>query len=114
MSTQAKADIDALLNELMIATNSLDSKGREFAIKESEYRVVLRKALIVGRAEGYPVTILRDICLGLDEVANARLMRDIAQAQYDAMKERINTLKLHIRMLDEQIRRDFDLAGRVT
>ncbi len=114
MSVDAINDLALLLKELTIATDALTVKGKDLAIKERDYRVTLSKALLIGRAEGYPVTILRDICLGLDEVSDARLKRDIAQSQYDATRERINTLKLHARMIDGQLSRDLELAGRVT
>ncbi len=114
MAHDAINDLAVLLKELTVATDALTVKGKDLAMKDSKYRVALQQALLQGRAEGLPVTILRDVCLGTEKVANARLQRDIAQSQYDATKERINTLKLHIRMLDGQIERDLDLAGRVT
>ena len=103
MSSDVINDLAALIDELTIATGSLDSRGRDLANKERGYRVALQKALLRGRAEGYPATILRDICLGLDDVADAKLQRDIAQSQYDATKERIK-LKLQIRIIDGSCR----------
>jgi hypothetical protein len=114
MSTQAINDLAVLLKELTVATDALNVKGKDLAIKEREYRAILSKSLLTGRAQGYPATLLLDICRGLDEVADARLERDIAQSQYDATRERINTLKLHARIIDGQLSRDLELAGRVT
>ncbi len=114
MAHDAINDLAVLLKELTKATDALDVKGRELAERERDYRATLSKALLIGRAEGYPVTILRDICLGRSDVSEARFRRDIAQAQYDATRERINTLKLHARMIDGQLSRDLELAGRVT
>ncbi len=114
MAHDAINDLAVLLKELTVATDALTVKGKDLAMKDSKYRVALQQALLQGRAEGLPVTILRDVCLGTERVANAKLQRDIAQSQYDATKERINTLKIHIRMLDGQLSRDLELAGRIT
>jgi hypothetical protein len=114
LSTQAINDLSKLLNELTVATDALNVKGKELANRERNYRVALSKAILRGRAEGYPATLLLDICRGLIDVSEARFQRDIAQSQYDATRERINTLKLHARIIDGQLSRDLELAGRVT
>ncbi len=114
MSTATINELSALLSELSKATADLDEKGLELARAERSYRIELSKALLQGRATGCPVTLLLDICRGDDVVANRKFKRDVAQASYDATKERINAIKLNIRILDGQLNRDLELAGKTT
>ena len=101
MSTQAINDLSKLLNELTVATDALNVKGKELANRERNYRVALSKAILRGRAEGYPATLLLDICRGLIDVSEARFQRDIAHAYYAG--KRINTLN-YIRIIDGSYR----------
>ena len=50
------------------------------------------------------------VVYGIDAVAAARLKRDTAQAEYDALKENINTTKVLIRVLENQIGREWGMA----
>ena len=114
MSTATINELSALLSELSKVTADIDNRGVELASAEYRYRVEFSKALLQGRAEGYPATLLLDVCRGLDTVANARFQRDVAQAGYDATRERINAIMLNIRILDGQLNRDLELAGKTT
>ena len=44
---------------------------------------------------------------GIEEVADLRCMRDVAQTIYEANKEAINVLKLQIRILESQLQREW-------
>lgn len=95
-----------------MAVAEYEERGKIKAAAEQKYSVELSKALLQGRAQGYPATLLRDISRGLDSVSDARLRRDIADTMYDATRERINAIKLQARMIDSQLSRDLDLAGK--
>ncbi|NLC26150.1 MAG: hypothetical protein GX777_05980 [Fastidiosipila sp.] len=113
MATDDIRELQYLLQELDKAIAELDSRGQALAKAEYAYRTMMSKALLSGRAEGYPATLLLDICRGLDSVGNARLDRDVKKAMYDTTRERINIIKLQARMIDSQLSRDLELAGKV-
>lgn len=113
MAIDQIVELQHLLAELDKAVSQYDERGRALAIAENEYRSVLSRALLSGRAEGYPATLLLDICRGLESVGSARLDRDVKKAMYDSTRERINVIKLQARMIDSQLSRDLELAGKV-
>jgi hypothetical protein len=54
-----------------------------------------------------PVTLINQIIYGVPEVAKKRFERDIAETMYNTAQEKINTLKLQIRILESQIQREW-------
>ena len=57
--------------------------------------------------EGTPVTIIGDICRGDKDIARKKFDRDCAEVAYRAALEAINNYKLQIRILDEQLNREW-------
>ena len=51
-------------------------------------------------------------CYGIPSVAEARFKRDVAEAVYKANLESINSLKLQMRLIENQISREYDNAGK--
>ena len=107
-----------LILEMQAKTRLLDSalsqlgkRGSEYAKAEHDYRVALAKKILLERDKGTPVTIISDVCRGDREIASLKLKRDSAEVIYDAAKEACNVYKLQIRMLDEQISREWGKKG---
>lgn len=100
---------DKLEQELIICKRG----GCELAEAEREYRVILRKEILEARAQGAPVTIINDICRGKPDIADARMRRDCAEAIYKSSQEAINVYKLKIRLLNDQINREWH-SGDIT
>lgn len=94
----------ALLN-----TALRESKDRGVASAEAEraYRVALSKAMLAEREKGTPATILADVCRGQEEIAQLRQERDVADALYKAAREAINVYKIQLRVLQEQVEREW-------
>ena len=46
-------------------------------------------------------------CYGIPSVAEARLKRDIAEANYKANQEAIQAYKLQLRLMDNQVQREW-------
>lgn len=103
------------LNELSkLLTHSgdqLKKYGRELAQAEHDYKVILRQEALKLRADGMAITLIDKVVYGIDEVADARLKRDIAETMYKAAQESINTLKLKMRIIDAQIDREWRSNG---
>lgn len=53
-----------------------------------------------------PVSMISTVIYGIKEVANLRFKRDVAEVIYSANQENINSLKLQIRILENQIQRE--------
>ena len=51
-------------------------------------------------------------CYGIPSVAEARFKRDVAEAVYRANMEAINSIKLQMRLLENQRSREYDNTGK--
>ena len=95
-------------NELL--TKSLEqfkARGQEYAKCYRNYRVLVAQELLKLKAEGMPVTIAYDIARGKEEVADAKEKEIIAECMYKSCQEAINTYKLQIKILQEQINKEW-------
>ena len=59
-----------------------------------------------------PVTLIAQIIYGVPEVAELRFKRDVAETIYQTNLEHINKTKLLIRIIDNQIAREWGSAGK--
>ena len=60
-----------------------------------------------------PVTLINQIIYGAQEVANLRFDRDVKEAVYQANLESINSTKLKLRILENQLNREWGQAKNV-
>lgn len=103
------------INEILEKSKYLDScieQLRDYGLKlsnaEKDYKITLRQeALKLRVEENMPVTLINQIIYGVPEVAEKRFKRDIAETMYNTCQEKINTLKLQIRILSSQIDREW-------
>lgn len=96
---------------LDMAVKELRSRGAAYAQAERDYKVALAKAILDERAKGTPVTIIGDICRGKSDIAQLRFERDCAEVVYRSALEAINSTKLQIRVIENQIGREYGQAG---
>ena len=103
-----------LYNELQTKIKHLDTSvralrktGTERAEAERAYKVHLRREVLKLRDEGQAVGIIEKTCHGIPSVADLRFKRDVAEAVYTANLESINALKLQIRILENQLDREW-------
>jgi hypothetical protein len=89
----------------------LGDTGRKYAQAEHDYKVHTSKRILLRREEGMAATIMKDIVMGEAETAKLRLERDIAEVMYKTALESINAEKLVIRVLDEQLDREWNRSG---
>ena len=75
--------------------------------KEKEYKIALNQKALQLRAEDMPVTLINQVIYGYKDIALLRLARDTAQVKYNANQEFINVLKLEIRIIENQIAREY-------
>ena len=89
------------------ALKQLKKRGKEYAKAEYEYRVGLRKQILLERENGVPVSIVSDIARGEPEIALLKMQRDIADTVYKAAMEAINVYKIQVRVIENTIEREY-------
>jgi hypothetical protein len=103
-----------LLNELEYKRKQLEysvvelkNTGKKYASAYTEYRKELAKELLRLKSDGMPVTIAYDIARGNELVAKLKFDEISSEALYKANLESINVLKLEIKIIQEQINKEF-------
>lgn len=103
-----------LVEELRVKTEQLDMSVRQlmksgisYAEAEKDYKMKLRVECLKLRDEGMAIGMIDKTCYGIPSVAEARFKRDVAEATYKANMEAINSLKLQMRLLENQIGREW-------
>lgn len=101
-------DLERKNSELDASIKLLKSNGVKLAEAERDYKIKLRQEALKLRAEeNMPVTLIAQIIYGIPEVAELRFKRDVASSIYNANQEHINTTKLQIRIIENQLQREW-------
>ena len=103
-----------LVNELEHKTQLLDKKidllkrtGEDYARAYTDYRVALAQELLKLKNEGYAITLAGDIARGKREIAKLKFEEISNEAIYKANLESINSIKLQMRILSNQIEKEW-------
>jgi len=83
------------------------TRGKEWAKADHDYRVALRKYCLEEMERGTPVSSLQYIARGEPEIADLKFKRDVAEALYKSAQEAINVYKIEIRIIDDEIKREW-------
>lgn len=114
MSYDLMSELQQKDKELTVAIKQLRISGTAKAEAERDYKIKLREEALKLRAEkGMPVTLINQIVYGIPTVAELRLKRDITDTVYQANLEAINSTKLQMRILENQIAREWGSANNV-
>ena len=89
------------------ALTQLGKRGRSYAQAEMDYRQALNQKILMERDKGTPVTIISDVCRGDRAVAKYKFERDVAEVVYKSAMEALNVYKLQLRILENQIEREY-------
>lgn len=100
-------DLQAKTKELEISIKALRQSGTNYAQAEKDYKVLLRQECLKLRDEGMAIGMIDKTCYGIPSVAEARFKRDVAEAVYKANLEAINSIKLQMRIIENQLQREF-------
>ena len=96
-----------LAEELRNTLDSLPDLATKYATAEREYKIALSKLTLQLRQDKMPVTILQDVTRGNKTVADLRFNRDIAKELLKIAYEKINTLKLQLRIIQENSKQEW-------
>lgn len=103
-----------LYNEIQEKCRLLDNSikmlrktGKEYAEAYTDYRVALAKELLLLKNDGFAITLAGDIARGKPEIAHLKFEEISKEAIYKANLESINVLKLQIKVLENQLEREY-------
>lgn len=105
------ASLQNLSNELTESVKALRRNGASYAQAEKEYKILLRQECLKLRDDGMAVGMIDKTCYGIPSVAEARFKRDVSEAVYKANQEHINAVKLQLRLVENQISREWGGNG---
>lgn len=104
-------ELEKLTGQLEASIKMLRKNGSAYAEAERDYKVLLRTECLKLKDEGMAIGLITLTCYGIPSVAEARLKRDIADATYTANKEAIASIKLRLRLIENQIQREWSATG---
>ena len=99
--------LQRLMQELDAEIDAYRKAGYQLAENEAEYRMQLQIKILQERSKGTPVTVISDICRGDEDIAYLKQLRDNSEVAYKACQEKINALKLDIRVINDQVGREW-------
>ncbi len=93
--------------QLEASIKQLRQNGTAYAQAEMEYKMLLRQECLRLRDEGMAIGMIDKTAYGIPSVAQARFKRDVAETVYKANQEAINSIKLQLRLIENQISREW-------
>lgn len=103
--------VNRLNSELTQSIKLLRKNGDSYAQAERDYQVAKAQTVLKMKDAGASVTEISLSIKGQPEVAEKLFKRDVARVMYEANQEHINTVKLQLRLLDNQIAREWSQNG---
>ena len=100
------------IKQLEKSIKSLRKNGTAYAEAERYYKILLRTECLRLRDEGMAIGMIDKTCYGIPSVAEARFKRDIAESVYKANQEAINSIKLQLRLIENQLQREYSQESR--
>ena len=100
-------ELNEKVRQLEISIKELRNSGTSYATAERDYKILLRQECLKLRDEGMAIGMIDKTCYGIPSVAEARFKRDVAEAVYKANLAAINSIKLQLRLIENQISREY-------
>lgn len=104
-------ELQTKTKQLETSIRQLRKSGTDYAEAERDYKVLLRQECLKLRDEGMAIGLIDKTCYGIPSVAEARFKRDVAEAVYKANLEAINSTKLQLRLIENQLQREWGGPG---
>ena len=111
MSMELYQELQKLTGQLEKSIKALRKNGTAYAEAERDYKILLRTECLKMRDEGVAIGVITLTCYGIPSVADARFKRDCAEAVYKANQEAIASIKLQLRLIENQIQREWSATG---
>ena len=101
-------ELNKKLSQLDYSIKTLPNTGSDYAKAYTEYRIALAEELIKLKNEGYAITLAGDIARGKREIAQLKFKEISSEAIYKANLESINAIKLQLKIIQEQINKEWN------
>lgn len=101
------SEIQSKTKQLDYSVKELRKSGTAYAEAEKSYKIKLRETALRLRSQDMAVGMISMTVYGVPEVAELRFRRDCCEAVYKANVEAINAIKLEIRIINEQLSREW-------
>lgn len=111
MDSDLYFELQTKTKQLETSIRQLRKSGTDYAEAERAYKVLLRQECLKLRDEGMAIGLIDKTCYGIPSVAEARFKRDVAEAVYKANLEAINSTKLQLRLIENQLQREWGGPG---
>ena len=95
------------LNKLEITLKNIRKTSKDYAEAYTNYRIELAKELVRLKDSGMAVTLAYDVARGQQEIAKLKYNEICNEAIYKANLEAINSIKLEIRIIQNQIDKEY-------
>lgn len=103
--------LQKLTKDLNVSVKKLRETGEDYARAYTNYRIALAKELLVLKNEGYAITLAGDIARGKPEIAKLKFEEISKEAIFKANQEAINSTKLQIKIVENQMSREWGNNG---
>ena len=100
-------ELNNLSNKLSLSIKSLIKTGKDYAKAYTDYRIALAKELVRLKDDGMAATIAYDVARGKPEIAKLKFNEIANEAVYKANLEAINSTKLQIKIIQNQIDKEW-------
>lgn len=100
-------ELEQLKSDLNKSVRTLRISGGEYAKAECDYRIVLAKKELELKSQGYSATLTYDLARGDERVANLKQNEINKEVIYRANLEAINSIKLQMKLIENQIAREY-------
>lgn len=90
------------LEELDITISTLSKAGQDYGNAFTNYRIALSEELVKLKQEGYAISLAENIARGKPNIAKLKYEEIYKEAIYKANLEKINAIKLRIKVLTNQ------------
>ena len=107
MENDLYSELQKKTAQLDYSIRELRKNGTAYAESEKAYKVLLRTEVLELRDEGTAVGVIEKIAYGIPSVAEARFKRDVCEVVYKANLEAIQSIKLQMRLIENQIGREY-------
>lgn len=101
------AELMELMDRAEQGVIDMRETGCQYARNRQAYEVAKARRTLEERMKGTPVTLIPHLVQGYEDVSEARMLKDSAEALYAAAKESVNVAKLKARIVDAQINREW-------
>lgn len=106
-------ELNSLSNKLSLSIKSLIKTGKDYAKAYTDYRIALAKELVRLKDDGMAVTIAYDVARGKPEIAKLKFNEIANEAVYKANLESISAVKLQIKIIQNQIDKEWGNNERI-